>query len=428
MEAITDIGHITATARHDNCSRNSRVDVQPEDNNGCSVVALERPAELARRSATVRRTVVVGLSRDGIGGSVIVGLDLAAAIAGDAWSPIIACNADNPPLKLAQSRSLDAVSLASVSNISYLPNPRDGNFLKRIGKRIFLLRACKRFLKSHKPDLIHVHDESSALAWGIAARPYGIPVIWHVHQQLPQKSIDWLLLRLSRFVIFVSDANRVRFTGMAIPPSETVYNGVDLQRYRPSDRPADTGPVTIGFISNLVERKRPDWVLRAVGVLLRSGIDVRLVIAGNDFTGGKAAAELQALAEREGIAGRYSYMGFQSDVPGLLRGIDILALPSERDREAFPRIVVEALATGVPVVATCVAGIPEAVIDKYNGRLTDPDDFQEFCDAVRELCVDRRERERYGTNAREYAERVFSAAASSERLRRIYGTIANQTA
>jgi glycosyltransferase involved in cell wall biosynthesis len=307
--------------------------------------------------------------------------------------------------------------------LSYRADPRDGNLFKRLGKRLFLLRACRRYLKLNKPDLIHVHDESSALAWGIAARPFKIPMIWHVHQQLPQKYVDWLILRLSRFVIFVSDANRVRFDGKPLPASETVYNSVNLDRFKPADSDVEERPLVVGFVSNLVKRKRPDWVVRAVGALVRSGLNVRLAVAGNDFTGGQAEADLRALAEQEGLAGRYDYLGFQSDIPGLLRTIDILALPSERDREAFPRIVVEALASGVPVVATRVAGIPEGVTDGYNGRLTDPDDFPAFRDALHELCSNEETRKLYAANARKHAEKHFSATAMGGQLREIYDIV-----
>src|SRR5262249_24503557 len=149
-------------------------------------------------------------------------------------------------------------------------------------------------------------------------------------------------------VVFVAANNRRRFDGVALPPSTVVYNGVDLSKFSPAPRKSD-GAIRIGFISNLVDRKRPDWVVRGAGILRREGIDLQVVLAGNDFSGGAKAAELAELARREGLADRYEYLGPRSDVPDILRSLDILVLASERDKEAFPRIVVEAMACGVPV-------------------------------------------------------------------------------
>jgi glycosyltransferase involved in cell wall biosynthesis len=159
--------------------------------------------------------------------------------------------------------------------------------------------------------------------------------------------------------------NQRRFRNLEGIPHSVIYNGVDLAAFRPSERRADS-TVTIGFVSNLVDRKRPEWVIRAAGCLVRDGLDVRVLVAGNDFTQGAKAQALAALAEVEDLAGRYRFLGYCSNVPEVLQQVDILALPSQRDREALPRIIVEAMACGIPVLATDVAGIPEAV---RNGRV-----------------------------------------------------------
>jgi glycosyltransferase involved in cell wall biosynthesis len=370
--------------------------------------------------------VIVGVSRDGIGGSVITGLDLAAAAAEAGWRPVVACNADNAPYQLCKDRGLLAVALNQFSGLGYKPNPNDGNLIKRALKRIFLLRAAIRYLRKERPALIHVHDESSALAWGLPARFMKIPMVWHVHQQIPQKGFDDIILKLTSFIVFVSDANRVRFRGKVAPPARTVYNTVDMGKFHPPAQRSEGGAVTIGFISNLVDRKRPDWAVRAVGALVRKGLDVRLVIAGNDFSGGEAAARLERLAAEEGLGERYAYLGFRRDVDSMLREIDILVLPSERDKEAFPRIVVEALATGVPVVATEVAGVPEAVVDGVNGYLVDPDDYAAFERAVENLAVDGETRRAYAQRAVATAAEKFSHTANVSAISAIYAEVTGE--
>ena len=369
------------------------------------------------------QTVLVAHSRDGLGGSVITGALLAKALdSSGEWKTLSVCNSAGPLLDYHRTIGVDAMPLMESQGFSYTPNPKDGNRLRRIAKRIQLFRAARRFLKSTSPSIIHVHDESSALAWGLAARAKRIPMVWQVHQQLPQRWIDWLLRRLAAHIVFVAANNQRRFDGIGLPASTVIYNGVDLSLFHPSPRKTE-GPVNIGFISNLVDRKRPDWLVRAAGKLAREGLNIRVLLAGNDFTGGAKAKELQELAQREGIAGRYNYIGPRSDVPDVLRSLDILVLPSERDKEAFPRIVVEAMACGVPVVATEVAGVPEAVVTGETGSLVDPDDFDGFVAALRVLVQDAELRRRYGAAAVARCRALFSMEANAAAISQVYRSV-----
>ncbi|HEV8391451.1 MAG TPA: glycosyltransferase family 4 protein [Dongiaceae bacterium] len=368
-------------------------------------------------------TILVAHSRDGLGGSVITGALLAKALESSGeWKTLSVCNSAGPLLDYHRTIGIEAVPLMESQGLRYMPNPNDGNRLRRIAKRILLFRAARRFLKSASPAIIHVHDESSALAWGLAARAKHIPLIWQVHQQLPQRWVDWLLRRLATHIVFVAANNQRRFGGASLPASSIIYNGVDLSQFYPAPRRVE-GAVNIGFISNLVDRKRPGWLVRAAGRLAREGLNIKVLLAGNDFTGGAKAKELQDLAQQEGIASRYHYIGPRSDVPDVLRSLDILVLPSERDKEAFPRIVVEAMACGVPVLATAVAGVPEAVVDGETGSLVDPDDFDGFVAALRILVVDEQLRRRYGAAAVARCRTLFSMEANAAAISQVYRSV-----
>jgi glycosyltransferase involved in cell wall biosynthesis len=369
------------------------------------------------------QTILVAHSRDGLGGSVITGALLAKALESTGeWKTLSVCNSAGPPLDYHRAVGIAVLPLMESQGLHYKPNPGDGNRLRRIAKRILLFRAARRFLKSASPAIIHVHDESSALAWGLAARARGIPLVWQVHQQLPQRWIDWLLRRLAAHIVFVAASNQRRFDGVDLPPSSVIYNGVDLSLFHPAQRQSN-GAVNIGFISNLVDRKRPAWLVRAAGQLAREGLNIKVLLAGNDFSGGAKARELQELAQSEGIVGRYNYIGPRSDVPDVLRSLDILVLPSERDKEAFPRIVVEAMACGVPVVATAVAGVPEAVVDGETGSLVDPDDFDGFVSALRTLVDDSDLRRRYGAAAVARCRALFSMEANAAAISQVYRSV-----
>ncbi len=378
------------------------------------------PAD-ARPAHPDKPHVLVAHSRDGIGGSVKIGARLAKELAERrGWNVTAVCNGEGPVLDLHRKLGVAATPLFEATHFQYRPNPSDGNAVRRALKRLKLARAARRYLRQHRPALIHAHDDSSALAWGFAALPYRIPLIWHVHQQLPQGFADPLLRRLAAHVVLVSNANRVRFAGKQAPPISVIYNGVDTATFHPVQRVQPNPRPVIGFISNLVERKRPDWVLRALARLLVDGVQAEALFAGADFSGGRNAAALDELALAEGVHDHYRYAGFQSDVPALLRSIDVLALPSQRDKEAFPLIVLEAMACGVPVVATSVAGIPEAVLPGRTGELVDPDDFNGFVAALKKLVLRPGLRRAYGAAAVETCRQRFSLQAGAQQLERVY--------
>ncbi|HEY3148619.1 MAG TPA: glycosyltransferase, partial [Dongiaceae bacterium] len=128
-------------------------------------------------------------------------------------------------------------------------------------------------------------------------------------------------------------------------------------------------------------------------------------------------------AERKGLAGRYSYIGPRSDVPDVLRSLDILVLASERNKEAFPRIIVEAMACGLPVLATAVAGVPEAVVDGETGLLVEPEDLDSFVDALRILVTDAELRRRYGAAAVARCHALFSMEANTAAIEQVYRSV-----
>lgn len=387
------------------------------------------PAAPGRRTAaTAPARVVVPQSRDGLGGSVITGALLARDLrARGGWDAVAVVNGEGPVAEHHRQLGLPVSLLDDFGRSAHRPRLEDGNRVQRAGKRVRIALRAERYLRHHPVDLVHVHDESSALGWGLAARRRSVPVVWHVHQQRPQR-IDPLLLWLCAHVVFVADANRVRFGATALGrPSTTVPNTVDITVFAPAPRTATNGPVRLGFVSNLVSRKRPDWVVRAGARLLQEGYDVEVVVAGADFSG-TAVDELTSSAAGRVLGERLRCPGRSDDVPAVLNDLDVLLLPSMRDREALPRIVVEAMACGLPVVATSVAGVPEAVVDGTTGRLVDPDDFDGFCSAVREVVADRELRVRMGLAGRARALEVFAAGRSVAQVEEIYrGLVRDQT-
>ena len=139
-------------------------------------------------------------------------------------------------------------------------------------------------------------------------------------------------------------------------PARVIGLGVDLELFRPAERTAPGHPPTVGFVGRLVPEKGLGVLLAAV-----AGTDWRVEVAGD----GPGRADFVGQAERLGLADRVSFVGYVGDrLPELYRRLDVLAVPSLATRrwvEQFGRVAVEAMASGVPVVASREGALPDVV-------------------------------------------------------------------
>jgi sugar transferase (PEP-CTERM/EpsH1 system associated) len=187
-----------------------------------------------------------------------------------------------------------------------------------------------------------------------------------------------------------------------------IYNGVDWQKFTPRSgerpallpaplRPEQGDPLVIGTVGRLVAVKDQRSILLAVQALLRQRPAwrrrLRVVLVG----GGPLEAELRQLAVDCGIDDLVWMTGDRDDIPELLRTMDVFLLPSLG--EGISNTILEAMAAGLPVVATSVGGNPELVEDGVNGRLVPVGDAPALAEAVLGLLEDDRARRRMGDAA-----------------------------
>lgn len=243
--------------------------------------------------------------------------------------------------------------------------------------------------------LVHTHSPRAALIGRAAAAWSGVPLVHHVHGQTAvEVDRSWnfrVSAAVERFVLRGADA------AIAVSPSAAAYlaeqgfaprrivvapNGVPSQgeltrRCRPGER------WTIGMVAMFRPRKGAEDLLRAVAQLRRGGHDVLLRAVGG-FEDAPYEAALRDLALRLGIGRAVTWTGFSRDVSAELRQMDVLALPSVLC-EGMPMVVLEAMAAGVPVIGTKVAGITDVIRDRQTGLLVDPGDPIDLARAVARL-------------------------------------------
>jgi glycosyltransferase involved in cell wall biosynthesis len=179
-----------------------------------------------------------------------------------------------------------------------------------------------------------------------------------------------------------------------------VPNGLDVDQF--SSRSARPSLRRVVVVANLRPEKGHDVLMDAAVEVVHRFPDARFELAG----GGPELGVLQARAAASPVSHVFTFLGHRPDVAACLQANDIFVLPSRS--EAFPNAVLEAMAAGLPIVASAVGGIPELVDDERTGLLVAPDDPRALADRICRLMTDTALAGRLGAGARADAEARYS--------------------
>jgi glycosyltransferase involved in cell wall biosynthesis len=230
----------------------------------------------------------------------------------------------------------------------------------------------------------------------------------------------WTLSHVAR-VIAVSDAVARSLQRGRIFPADKISvipNGIDVRRFDKAARGFDpaafrrslgvaTERLLVGTIGEINRLKGQVEFLRAASLLARRFPSVDFVIAGEDFSRtGEHRARIIKLIQELGLDGRVHLTGWLDDVAPLIHALDLFVSASRT--ESFGLAIVEALASGVAVVATATEGARETLVDKETGLLVPVGDTEQLAEAIARLIEDPQERERLGINGRRSALERFS--------------------
>jgi glycosyltransferase involved in cell wall biosynthesis len=246
-------------------------------------------------------------------------------------------------------------------------------------------RRFARWCRDHGIAVVHTSDLYANIFGLPAAAMAGVPVrIGNRRELTIGKSAGQLALQRAAYgcahvVVANSQAAAARLVRERVPMERVrvVPNGIALESYapRPSDRPIRR----IVTVANLRPEKGHDTLIAAMPPVLRRRPELEFVFAGD----GPCRERLEALARTTRVADRVRFVGHAEDVAGLLASSDLFVLPSRS--EAFPNSVLEAMAAGLPVVATRVGGITELVEHQRTGVLVPPDDERALSFALLDL-------------------------------------------
>ncbi len=277
-------------------------------------------------------------------------------------------------------------------------------------------------------DHVHCHFANHpALAGWLIHRLTGIPYSFTAHGSDLHVDRTMLATKVveAAFVVTISQDNRQLIESTvgagAIGKVEVIHCGIDPATFRPVARP-DAGPLRIVSVGTLHEVKGQTHLIEACRRLAERGVPFTCRLIGD----GPDHDALVALIERHGLADMVTLTGrMTSDaVAAELAASDVLVAPSvptrSGKREGIPVVLMEAMATGLPVLASRLSGIPELVSDEVSGLLVPASDDAALADALERLARDRELRARLGAAGRETVLREFdidrNAAALVDRI------------
>ncbi|MDO5617445.1 glycosyltransferase family 4 protein [Kocuria sp.] len=242
------------------------------------------------------------------------------------------------------------------------------------------------------------------------------------------------VVTISRYNRCFLSSNFQIFRSVAGQKVHLVYNGLELSRFPYAAPSNPSGPLHVVGVGRLVEKKGFDVLIRAAAVAHRAGLEVRVTIAG----GGERDQQLKELVSEVGLADRIEFQGprTQREVGELLRQADVFVAPcvvgADGNADGLPTVLLEAMAMGVPVIATRVTGIPEVIRggdadgSGQTGILLEPGVVESLAQALTTVADPRWDRATVTRAAREVVETHFDSQHQAAALRALLPPVPTQ--
>lgn len=298
----------------------------------------------------------------------------------------------------------------------------------------------RRLLTASQFDIVHTHTSVAGVIGRVAAKRADVPAVIHMihayagHERIPQpKRKAYLMIErwLDRYTThYVAGSDYIRTYGIdqsIMRPDKItrIYYALRQDHILPKNDPAayraklgipENSPV-VGAVARLEPQKGLLYFIQAMPTVLQHIPAVHFVISGD----GPLREALYAAAEQQGVSSCVHFTGWESEVGQVLSSLNIMVTPSLW--EAFGIVNLEAMAYGIPVVASRVGGIPEVVCDGKTGLLVPSADSGKLAQAIVDLMSNQERAHQMGAYGREWAAQHFSASTMLKGHEQLYRTL-----
>jgi glycosyltransferase involved in cell wall biosynthesis len=299
----------------------------------------------------------------------------------------------------------------------------------RYPQAIVRLRAL---MHHHRPAILQVNSSRDSWIGSMAVRLVGprpkIIRIRHISAPLNRNLTTRLLYRQLFDMVVVTGEEKTRRElierdGLVADRVAAFPIGLNVEYFRPALPDRDLREVfglpkehrRVGLISYLRSYKGHEFFVEAARNIAAKRDDVTFIIVGE----GPEEQPIRSLIEQLGLAGRIKMLGFRQDLLNVFRSLNIFAIPSV-EGDTIPQVLMQALATGIPVVSTTVGSIPDVVIDGETGFVVPPRDATALADRIMKLLDDPGLRARMGVRGRSLVESTYSIDKMLDRLEAVY--------
>lgn len=371
----------------------------------------------------MKKRILFAITKGNWGGAQKYVFDLATNLPKEQFEVCVLCGAGEQLEARLKEKNIRVIQIEALN--------RDVSIVKDA----MSFAAVYKIFRKEKPDIVHLNSSKIGAIGALAGRLAGVKKIiftghgwaWNEDRFFVSKIliafVHWLTILFSHTTIAVSEKVKSEISRLPfIPKSKIVviYNGIADTEYmeRFSARGALNGNVSekfwVGTISELHRNKGVDNLVSAFADVAKSHLDTALIVIGE----GEEQERLTALVQKLGLSKKVHLLGRKENAGKFLKAFDVFVLASRTD--AFPYVPLEAGLAQLPVVATRVGGIPEAITDGKNGLLVRSGDIPALADAIKKLLEDGAKAAILGHNLRKTVEEKFSVNSMVQKTIAVY--------
>lgn len=359
------------------------------------------------------------VARLNIGGPAIHVVNLTAHLDRARYESLLVTGTENP----GEGTMIDYALAHGVEPVVVPEIVGEASFRRR---DMVALRKVYRLIRDFRPHIVHTHTAKAGFVGRVAARLAGVPVVVHTYHghvlhgyYSPLKTwllrkMEWALAYLSDRLVAVSEhvkQDLVRYGVARAEKIAVVPLGFELQPFLEARvwkghfrRELGLGESArlVGIVGRIFPIKNHRLFLEAAARLARQDPLVHFVVVGD----GILRPEMEQFAAEIGIRDRVHFTGWRRDLPRIYADLDVLVISS--NNEGTPVSAIEAMAAGVPVVATRVGGLPDVVQEGVTGYLVPPRDPDALAGAIAAVLQDPERAARMGEAGRAVAQERYS--------------------